>query len=85
MLNCVILPFSDELHTSCGEVVYLEVISDGQNVLHAPGAEGDGIEVHIMYYLVHYPAVRDILQFHTGCVLLFKLAEHRPEVRRDCG
>lgn len=84
MKSCVISPLSDELHTGGGEVVYLEVISDGQNVLHAPWAEGDGIEVHVVNYLVHYSAVRDIFQLHTGGVLLFKLAEHRPEVR-DCG
>ena len=81
MKSCVISPLSDELHTGGGEVVYLEVISDGQNVLNAGWAEGDSIEVHIMYYLVHYPAVSDILQLHTGRVFLFKLAEHRPEVR----
>ena len=51
MKSCVISPLSDELHTGGGEVVYLEVISDGQNVLHAPWAEGDGIEVHVVNYL----------------------------------
>ena len=49
--------------------------------MYAGRAEGDSIEVHIMDYLVHYPAVSDVLQLHTGRVFLFKLAEHRPEVR----
>ena len=71
-----LLPLFDELHTGGGQRVDLEVIGDGQNVLHAGGAQGHGVEVHVVDDLVHDAAVRDILQLDAGRVLLFKLAEH---------
>ena len=72
------LPLFYELHTSAGQTVNLEVIGYGQNVLNTGRVEGDCVEVHVVDDLVHYSAVRDVLELDTGGVLLFKLTEHGP-------
>ena len=51
--HCVSLvdPLPHELNTGLGEILNLEVVRDGEDVLHGAGAEGDRVEVHVVNYL----------------------------------
>ena len=51
--HCVSLvyPLPHEFNTGLGEILNLEVVRDGEDVLHGAGAEGDRVEVHVVNYL----------------------------------
>ena len=62
--HCVSLvdPLPDKLDTGFSEILNLEVVGNGENVLYSGWTERDRVEVHVVNYLRR----RNIVGWETG-------------------